>query len=404
MPQPTNSLYKLVNPEAAKEAGAGPLLIAWARRTQHGLESSDRQVEALATIDSSSPYYQHLGGDEMSAWAKAVMSAAPVFIDVLGLPYGGPNNGKDNDGNWFSPLTDFMDGVIDSPPVLYGHGAITKTDSDVHGKVHARWYDKEGGWFKVELKRDSPRFDKLLEAHQKGTLFASSGAVPATVEIAESGHIDRWLVGELTLVDVRDGYRPSNGYAITKANAVDEALFSNYYGDPVRESNPNLWERIQQLFNALREDVASLIASDGVIEEDKMTKCEKCDQEAATEAEKLREMLTTMKAEQEANKPVECLPCRAAVKWVGEMVKANKMPIDEAMDAVNKFEVDATGWETFKAEVEGRDTTIHVAIAKAQQTGTNFTVVTGNRGDGKDTVDPTYMNRMRDQVGLGGKK
>lgn len=397
MPQPTNSLLNLVNPDQAKELGAGPLLHAWAKRTKNGLESSSRQIEALATVDSSSPYYQALGGDEMRNWVKAVLSEEPVFINVLGLPYGGPNNGKDNDGNWFSTQTDFMDGIIDSPPVMYGHGAINGSDTDVHGTVHARWYTPEGGWFKVQLKRDSPRFEQLYDAHVKGYLRASSGAVPATVEIAPNGHIDRWLVGELTLVDLRDGYKPSNGYAITKAT-IDDGLFTSYYGEPVLESNLTLWERINQAFVRLRQDIANLVNGTD-IQEETMAKCEKCDEVAAEEAEKLRTELIAMKAEQDA-KPKECLPCRDAIRWVGQMVKASKLTIPEAMELVDKFEVNADGWETFKADVEARDTTIRTSIAKAIREEKEIKFVTGNSGDTANQVDPAYLNRMRASVGL----
>lgn len=392
-----------MNPEAAEKAGVSPLLLAWARRTKNGLESSDRQVEALATITSELPYYNHLGGDDMRVWVKAVQSEAPVFIDVLGLPYDGPHDGKDTDGNWFSPQTDFMDGVIDYPPVLYGHGSTTGVDSDVHGKVHARWYANDGGWFKVELKRDSPRFAQLYDAHKKGTLRASSGAVPATVQVAPSGHIDRWLVGELTLVDTRDGYRPANGYAITKA-AFDETIFTSYYGDPVKEAGVSLWERIAQAITKLREDIASMVAGENI--EVPMAKCEKCDGVAAEEAENLRQMLVTMKADQdaaEAAKPKECLPCRAAVKWVGAMVKASKLTINEALDAVNRFEVNADDWETFREEVESRNTTIRTSMSKASTLDptTKFSLITGNSpSDAQNTIDPAYMDRMRTQVNL----
>lgn len=400
MPAIIKELTSIVNYDKAKEAGAGPLLLAWARRTQNGLDSTDRQVEVLDSIDPSAPYYEYLGGDVMSKWAKALVSEAPVFIDVLGLPYGGPNNGRDNDGEYFSPLTDFMDGVIDTPAVFYVHGTTNNKDADTHGKVHARWYDEQGGWFKISLDRNSPRFDQLYSAHKTNNLRASSGVVPASRIVSEDGHVDRWLVGELSLVDLRDGFKPSNGYAITKA--TPDVVFETYYGDPVKEGSMGLLERINQAFNTLREDIASMIAGES-LEDTELGKCEACDQEAAEEAENLRKTIATMKAEEE-NKPKECLPCRAAVKWVGTMVKASKMTLDEALEAVNRFEVDATGWETLKDEVEARDTTLRVALSKAYNEGKEITIVSGNVKDSQTTVDPAYMERMRSQVTILGKK
>lgn len=405
MPIPVATLQQLVNPEKAKEAGAGPLLVAWAKRTLHGLETDDRQLDALYGVDVNAPYYDYLGGDEMATWVKAEVDNRPVIIDVLGLPYGGPNNGKDNDGNYFSPMTDFMDGVIDTPAVFYVHGSMNEKESDTHGTVVGRYYNSDGGWFKVKLDRKSPRFDQLYSAHKTNNLRASTGVVPASHEVAEDGHIDRWLVGELSLVDLRDGYRPSNGYAITKAVVDDEALFTDYYGEPVMETGSTLKEKVQAMFNKLREDVAALFMSNDIVEDENMGKCEKCDEVAAEQAELLRTEIATLKAEQEA-KPKECLPCRNAVNWVRTMVKANKLGLDEALNLVDKYEVDATGWETFKEEVEARDTTIRTAIAKAQASGAKFDVVIGDTGgDPQNKVDNSYLERMRSQVNMpkGGK-
>lgn len=404
MPKPLATLQQLVNPDKAKEAGAGPLLVAWAKRTVHGLDTDDRQLDALSTIDANEPFYNFLGGAEMSEWVKAEIDNRPVIIDVLGLPYGGPNNGKDNDGNYFSPMTDFMDGVIDTPAVMYTHGSMNNKDSDTHGTVKGRYYTSEGGWFKVELDKKSPRFDQLYSAHKTNNLRASTGVVPASHEVAEDGHIDRWLVGELSLVDLRDGFRPSNGYAITKA--VDETLFTDYYGEPVMETGSTLKEKVAAMFDDFREKIASMFMSNDIEEIDLMGKCEKCDEVAAEQAELLRTEIATLKAEQEA-KPKECLPCRNAVTWVRAMVKANKLGLDEALNLVDKYEVNADGWETFKEEVEARDTTVRSAIAKAQSAGSTVSVVVGNTGgDPQAKQDQAYLDRMRSQVPIlnkGGK-
>lgn len=391
-----STLHQLVNPEQAKIKGASPLLCAWAQRFKKGLETNDYEIAALVATDKSAPFYEDLGGDEMRTWIKGILSAAPVMIDVLGLPYGGPNDGKDNDGNWFDATTNFMDGENDSPSVMYGHGGMLKYERRTHGKVVARWYDHEGGWFKVLLDKTSPRFEQLYEAHVKGLLRASTGVIPATLDVEDNGHIKQWQVGELSLIDLRDGIKPSNGYAITKA----QELFEGTYGDPVMEKEPGFWEKTKQELIKLREKIAAWqLTGDG----ENMAKCDTCDAEAAQEAEELRTVLATMKAEADAKKPKECLPCRAAVSWVGTQIKAHKLAPAEALDLLARFEVDATGWESIKADVEARETTVREQLIKGQEAGATFQFIPNNPGNGKEAQqmqDPDYLNRMRGNVNL----
>ncbi len=44
------------------------------------------------------------------------------ILEVLGAPYGGPDQGKDKHGDFFSENTDFMIDMGDERPVLYFHG------------------------------------------------------------------------------------------------------------------------------------------------------------------------------------------------------------------------------------------------------------------------------------------
>lgn len=256
---PPISLARLISPEATTRAG--PLIKGWARRTVHRKRSTYRQLKALVNYlpTADEVTYHALGGKAALDWAHKALDENPeepfntdVGIQVLGLPYGGPNGGKDNEGQFFSPNTEFFDGALDSPPVMYTHGTQNGFEPEPVGKVTGRWYDRKGGWFNVELDPLSPRYEQLLEAHQTGNLRASTGAVPASYSTdAATGHIDTWLVGELSLVDVRAGYRPVNAYAITKAETERPTLFDDYYGEPVVKDNPTMLQRIQELVNQL---------------------------------------------------------------------------------------------------------------------------------------------------------
>lgn len=223
--------------------------------------------------------FEAMGGIDTFNWANSVVDQIGLDdipevadngeITVLGLPYGGPNGGKDNEGQYFSPLTDFLDGVIDTPPVYYTHGTQNGFEPDPIGKVSSRWYDRRGGWFKVKLDPQSPRYAQLLEAHDTGNLRASSGAVPASYDAdPQTGHINTWLVGELSLVDLRDGYRPVNPYAITKASdcakCEQDALFTTYYGDVVKmDWMAQVKALLGQLFELIqREEAAEMEVPD----------------------------------------------------------------------------------------------------------------------------------------------
>jgi hypothetical protein len=224
---------------------------------------------------ASAATWASLGGEETLAWAHKALdgySEEPLTADVsrgeilvLGLPYGGPNGGRDNSGQFFSPMTDFMDGLIDEPPVFYTHGTQNGFSPEPVGSVKGRWYDRRGGWFKVQLDPGSSRYAQLLDAHSSDNLRASSGAVPASAFANEVGHIDTWLVGELSLVDLREGFRPVNAYAITKAEPglVTDDLFRDYYGDPVEVREPTLLETIRQQINDLLLLISRHEASEG---------------------------------------------------------------------------------------------------------------------------------------------
>lgn len=235
-----------------------------------GKSSYHRQLKALVNFlpNADLQTYTALGGKASLDWANSVLDQVPDempgpgMIQVLGLPYGGPNGGRDNEGQYFSPSTDFLDGVIDTPPVMYTHGTQNGFSPEPVGTTKSRWYDRRGGWFGVELDPQHPRYTQLVDAHATGNLRASTGVVPASYSAnPATGHIDSWLVGELSLVDLRDGYAPINGYAITKA-AANETLFTDYYGNAVVAEAPSMWSEIKQVLSDLLIKLANAEADE----------------------------------------------------------------------------------------------------------------------------------------------
>lgn len=399
MKKPPVAIQRKISLDGAK--AAGPLLHGWAKRTSRSLPSTPRQIRALATYMplSSAEVYASLGGDETLLWAQDMLSelglvdptptVGPDEILVLGLPYGGPNGGKDDQGQFFSPLTEFMDGVLESPPVMYTHGTSNGFEPEPIGTSTGRWYDQRGGWFKVQLDPGSPRYSQMLEANRLGTLFASTGVVSAAYDADPSGHINTWLVGELSLVDKRDGYKPVNGYAVTKA--VSDTLFTDYYGDPVKEGTlvASILDELRNLFNRYNVDTEPEAKAEPVQEEiapmDVEEKCESCD-----EAKRLADGILA-----ELNKPAKCARCPEAVTWVGTMLKAGKMPPAEARTYLTQFVTDDTGFDEVKAIVEGRTVLSVVAPQKAA-----LLIAGGSSVDTDTQVDETWMAKQRKLAGI----
>lgn len=411
---PTANLRKKINVDGAKSAG--PLLHGWARRTSRGLPSTARQVRALNSYMQTAPKaaYESLGGADTVEWLDTALNHITLEdtnsrgydgeLIVLGLPYYGPNGGRDNDGQYFSPMTDFMDGVLDTPPVYYVHGSQNGFEPEPIGKVKNRWYDRQGGWFTVELDHLSPRYSQMLEAQIAGTLRASSGAIPASVTVSNDGHIDTWVVGELSLVDLRDGFQPINAYAIAKA---EEVLFTDYYGDAVLldeavllidqliEQEPDLSNKAKLL--ELFEKVTQFLKADTSIIEDEesetedMPTTEKCI--ACDEAKALAE---TIKAEitEAVEQPVKCARCPEAVTWVQTMFKAGRIKPGEAFVYLEQFTESDAQFDTVKAEVEARNP----LMVKAQVT--ELLIAGGQPVTPQTQIDGEYMNRQRRMVGL----
>ena len=143
---------------------------------------------------------------------------------VLGVPFGGLVNGRDLDGEAFTPKTDTWLKVGDRVNVTYYHGF----DPDTMGKrqevpalIGRATYvetDERGHWFEPMLDESEPYAKRLFQADLAG-LRASSGAVSHLVRKSAGGIIDVWPVGELALFDTNEWRKPANDLAVIEAKA-----------------------------------------------------------------------------------------------------------------------------------------------------------------------------------------
>ena len=181
---------------------------------------------------------------------KAVQpQAQPGVLDVLIAPFWGPNNGRDAHGQYFTPETEFMHDVIPTPPVFFYHGAEMGEAPTPIGKSADRWVDDLGVWQTVMLDMAEPTARRTWQASLAGNAYASTGVVPDSLMLnAQTGEIEQWLIGEISLMVLSDGQEPANTYAIAlpRLKALRKSL------EPERRK---LFDQMYQIQGAKAMDV-----------------------------------------------------------------------------------------------------------------------------------------------------
>lgn len=151
---------------------------------------------------------------------KAVRDGDEYKLRVLGAPFGSPED-LDKDGEYFSKRTDFALETGDARPVMYMHGLAPNgkkmTNPDVLGRAVAAEPDDHGLWFDTTLDVTKPLGKRLWDKAEQGLVRASTGAVAHLFRKAGDGEILKWVIGELSLLDVGLGRHPSNEKAVAVA-------------------------------------------------------------------------------------------------------------------------------------------------------------------------------------------
>lgn len=146
------------------------------------------------------------------------------LIEGLAIPFGGPFNGKDIDGEDFGPDTDFaFDLFPHGRPTLYDHGTDPAMKATVQGRqTEYEVRPDEGVWAKVQLDKAAKYHATVKRMIDQGLLFFSSGSAPQMAAKNADGHITRWPWLELSLTPT-----PANTlakpYAVKMADFVDHA-------------------------------------------------------------------------------------------------------------------------------------------------------------------------------------
>lgn len=141
-------------------------------------------------------------------------------IEGIGIPYGGPwvgadEQGRDLYGQFFSAKTELCLDWFAERPLLYQHGFDDGTRVSPVGRVKAWEVRSDGVWVQAQLDASSEYFDALKDLIAKGRLFFSSGSVEHLFKAAKDGEILMWPWVELSLTP-----NPANLFAtITQPTA-----------------------------------------------------------------------------------------------------------------------------------------------------------------------------------------
>lgn len=148
----------------------------------------------------------------------SIKAAGDYELDVLAVPFGGPNQGRDSDGERFTAQTDTMREQFPSVPVFHYHGMDGEqnpvADPEPIGVAKYDHTDTQGHWYRVVLDKASAIAKKLWDAARAGTARASSGAISHLVRKMADGTITKWPLAELSLMDAAAGMLPANAYAV----------------------------------------------------------------------------------------------------------------------------------------------------------------------------------------------
>lgn len=138
---------------------------------------------------------------------------------VLAIPFGGPFEGKDFDGEFFSPKTDIKPDWFDRRPLVWHHNLDQSMKADpVMGTADDLEQQDDGWWTTIWLDRSHRYWAQVDELLRAGKIYGSSGSLPNFVRTdRKTGEILVWPYIEQTLTPT-----PANPFAVVvAAKAVD---------------------------------------------------------------------------------------------------------------------------------------------------------------------------------------
>src|SRR5688500_13785110 len=167
----------------------------------------------------------HTAAGRCKAAGKAMPPLKAQMIDdghfkLLAIPFGGPLQGRDLDGEFFSRKTDIKPDWFAERPALWHHGQDGLLGDKVIGKATDLQEEEDGWWVDVWLKRGERHAELISQLSQKAPLYGSSGTIGYLKKSAPDGEILVWPYVEQTLT-----LTPSNLLSVSRpAKAVVDAF------------------------------------------------------------------------------------------------------------------------------------------------------------------------------------
>jgi hypothetical protein len=156
--------------------------------------------------------------DEKSMLITTIKAVNDWTLDVLAIPFGGPNGGKDSQGEFFDKDTNFYFDKFASPMITYYHSYTPdgkpQGDPEVIGKAVGREVKEDGVWVRVMLDKASQYAKRVWEAAKQKMAAASSGTIEHIRRADLTGRIRHWPFVELALFDTGPDRQPANTYAV----------------------------------------------------------------------------------------------------------------------------------------------------------------------------------------------
>ena len=240
---------------------------------------------------------------------------------VLGVPYGGPIEGRDLDGEAFTAETDIWLKEGDKVNLTYYHGfdpdkiGEKQANPALIGRATYVGADERGHWFEPVLDSEEPLAQRLMKADIT-ELRASSGAINHLVRKDAGGLISVWPVGELALFDINEWRLPANDFAVIEAKTEKIA-------EAIPEAEESAVDAVEESVEADNKSISIIPMEENTMDEEKIVeevKAEEPKVDIKAELESMKKsLLEELKA---APGEVKGVPTVKAAKESPSFIKA----------------------------------------------------------------------------------
>lgn len=277
------------------------------------------------------------------------------ILDVNGVPFGGPFDGKDSEGEYFDANTaTLLEDDSRKALIVHYHGfnesGLPSDEPVFVGKELSREKRTDGWWFRVALDKTNDKAKELWQAAKNGMLRASSGAIQHLVRplsksarVAQNGYVNMWVVAEVSLMDISKGNYPANPYAvampvlqkrfksadltltITEAEASVETPLDDVEASPTDQDNIQPQQETPKMSDEIKpltiEDIAAFLEKRDA---EKAEAARIAALEAqAEELKALKGQIEAAKAERDSNQQITRLPNPVVSEKPAQQISVN---------------------------------------------------------------------------------